>query len=51
MRRLYSGDICPKTGAYKELGRDGKLLGSVFVGEGETMPNVCSDGGYYEFDE
>ena len=49
--RLVSGDVCPKTGAYKVLNRDGKLLNSVFVGEGETMPPTAQESCYFEFDE
>lgn len=49
--KLQSGEICPKTGAYKVLNKDGKYLGSVFVGEGETMPPTQCSSCYYEFDE
>ena len=49
--RLVSGEVCPKTGAYKMLNKDGKILTSVFVGEGETMPPTLKEACYYEFDE
>ena len=35
--RLNSGDVCPKTGAYKVIDKDGKVVNTVYVGEGETI--------------
>lgn len=46
---LHSGDICPRTGAYKVINEDGKTLNTVFVGEGETMPPTQHSSCYYEF--
>ena len=48
--RLNCGDICPRTGAYKVIDRDGKTVGKVYVGEGETMPPTQSSDCYYEFE-
>ena len=36
--RLNCGDICPKTGSYKVVNKDGKTVNTIYVGEGETMP-------------
>lgn len=49
--RLHSGEICPKTGAYKIFNQDGKFMRSVYVGEGETMPPTECESCYYEFSE
>ncbi len=47
--RLHSGDVCPRTGAYKVLNEDGKTLNTIFVGEGEIMPPTQCESCCYEF--
>ncbi len=49
--KLKSGEVCPRTGSYQMLNRDGKILGSVYVGEGETMPPTPQESCFYEFSE
>ncbi len=46
--KLNAGDVCPKTGAYKVIDRNGKVINTVYVGEGETMPPTRYSGCYYE---
>ncbi len=48
--RLNCGDVCPKTGAYKVVDEDGKTVGKIYVGEGETMPPTQQSGCHYEFE-
>ena len=46
--RLNCGDICPKTGSYKVINREGKVVNTIYVGEGETMPPTQISDCYYE---
>lgn len=48
--RLNCGDICPKTGSYKVVDESGKIMNTVYVGEGETMPPTQASGCHYEID-
>lgn len=48
--RLNSGDVCPKTGAYKVIDKDGRVVNTIYVGEGETMPPTQYSGCHYEFE-
>lgn len=48
--RLDCGDICPKTGAYKVIDGQGKVVNTVYVGKGETMPPTQYSGCYYELE-
>lgn len=36
--RLNCGDTCPKSGSYKVIDGNGKVINWVHVEEGETMP-------------
>lgn len=49
--KLISGEVCPRTGTYQVFNGDGKMLNSVFVGEGETMPPTPHESCYFEFTE
>ncbi len=46
--RLNSGDVCPKTGAYRLIDRDGRTVNTIYVGEGEAMPPAQYSGCHYE---
>ena len=46
--KLYSGDICPKTGSYKVVDGHGKVINWVWVNEGETMPFIQYSDCFYE---
>lgn len=46
--KLNCGDICPKTGAYKVVNSKGRVVGTVYVDEGETMPPTQWSDCYYE---
>ncbi len=46
--QLNCGDICPKTGAYRVVDRSGRVVGTVYVGEGETMPPTQVADCHYE---
>lgn len=46
--RLNCGDICPKSGSYKVIDRDGDVVNTVYVDEGETMPPTQKSDCYYE---
>ena len=48
--RLNCGDVCPKTGSYKVIYGQGKIVNTIYVGEGETMPPTQYSDCYYEFD-
>ena len=46
--RLNCGDVCPRTGAYKIVDGEGRLLNTIYVGEGEAMPPTQDTGCHYE---
>ena len=46
--RLNCGDTCPKTGSYKVINEQGRVVNTVYVGEGETMPPTQYQGCHYE---
>lgn len=46
--RLNCGDICPKTGSYKVIDKEGKIVNKIYVGEGETMPPTPESDWHYE---
>ncbi len=48
--RLNCGDVCPKTGSYKVVNEDGKVVNTIYVGEGETMPPTQYADCHYEWD-
>lgn len=48
--KLNCGDVCPKTGAYHVVDRNGKVVNTVYVGEGETMPPTQDSDCHYESD-
>ena len=45
--RLNCGDTCPKTGSYKVINEQGRVVNTVYVGEGETMPPTQYQGCHY----
>ncbi len=49
--RLNCGDICPKTGVYRVINENGRVINTVYVGEGESMPPTQVSSCHYEFDE
>lgn len=48
--RLNSGDTAPKTATYKVIGPDGRVMGSVYMREGETLPPTQQSGCHYEME-
>ncbi|MCI8343373.1 MAG: hypothetical protein HFE25_02885 [Clostridia bacterium] len=48
--RLNCGDVCPKTGSYKVIDAEGKIVNTIYVGEGETMPPTQYSDCHYESD-
>lgn len=46
--RLKCGDACPRTGAYKVVDGEGRIVNTIFVGEGESMPPTLSANCHYE---
>ena len=46
--RLNYGDVCPKTGAYKVIDQNGKVVNTIYIGEGETMPPTQYSDCHYE---
>lgn len=46
--KLNCGDTCPKTGSYKVINEQGRVVNTVYVGEGETMPPTQYQGCHYE---
>ena len=48
--KLDCGDVCPKSGSYKVIDSNGKVVNSVWVGKGETMPPTESSGCHYEIE-
>lgn len=48
MMRLNCGDVCPKTGSYKVIDKNGKTVNKIYVGEGETMPPTQESDCHYE---
>ena len=48
--RANCGAVCHKTGSYKVIDGQGKIVNTIYVGEGETMPPPQYSDCYYEFD-
>lgn len=48
--RLNCGDVCPKTGAYNVVNKQGKLISTIYIGEGEVMPPTQYSDCAYELD-
>ena len=48
--KLYCGDTCPKTGRYKVVDENGKVVSSVYVCEGKTMPTTQRSDCHYEWE-
>jgi len=46
--RLNCGDTCPKTGSYNVIDAEGKVVNTIYVGEGETMPPTQYSNCHYE---
>lgn len=46
--RLNCGDTCPKTGSYNVINEEGKIINTIYVGEGETMPPTEYSNCHYE---
>ena len=46
--KLISGDLCPRTGAYRIIDGEGRLLNTIYVGEGESMPPTQDIKCHYE---
>lgn len=51
MMRLNSGDTAPKTATYKVIDADGRMVGSVHMQEGETLPPTQKSGCHYEVEQ
>ena len=49
--RLNCGDTCPKTGSYKVVNEEGRVVNTVYVGEGETMPPTQYSNCHYESED
>ncbi len=48
MTKLDCGDTCPRTGAYRLVDGRGKVLNTIYVSAGETMPPAEHRGCHYE---
>ena len=46
--RLNCGQLCPKTGAYQVIDSEGRIVNTIFVGEGEEMPKTQDLKCHYE---
>ena len=49
--RLNSGDTAPKTANYKVIDSEGKVIGCVYMHEGETLPPTQKSGCHYEAEQ
>lgn len=50
MIKLKSGETAPKSGSYNVVSRNGKVINSVNVEKGETMPPTQSSGNHFEIE-
>lgn len=48
--RFNSGDTAPQTANYKVIGPDGRVMGSVYMHEGETLPPTQQSDCHYEME-
>ncbi len=48
MIKLKSGEIAPKSGSYNVVNRNGKVVNSVNVNKGDTMPPTQSKQNHFE---
>ena len=46
--RLNCGDVCPKTGAYKVIDGSGRVVNTIYIAQGETMPPTQDPNCHYE---
>ncbi len=46
----YAGEECPKTGLYRLVGADGRIVGRIYVGAGEPFPPTAAKDLHYEID-
>lgn len=46
--KLNCGDTCPRSGRYNVIDGNGKVVNSVYVNEGETMPPTQQSDCHYE---
>ena len=46
--RWTSGDIAPKSGTYNVVAASGKIVGTVKVKKGETLPPTQHQGSHFE---
>lgn len=46
--KLKHNDVCPKTGAYRVIDGEGRILNTIYVGEGEFMPPTQDPNCRYE---
>ena len=46
--KLKCGDTCPRSGRYNVIDGNGKVVNSVYVNEGETMPPTQQSDCHYE---
>lgn len=50
MIKLNSGETAPKSGTYRVVDRSGKVVNTVSVQKGETMPPTQSKQNHFEID-
>lgn len=50
MIKLKSGETAPKSGSYRVVDRNGKVINTVKVEKGETMPPTQSKQKHFEID-
>lgn len=48
--KLNSGDTAPKSGEYKVVDQNGKVMQTVSMREGQTLPPTQSSKWYFEID-
>lgn len=49
INRLKSGEIAPKSGTYNVISSNGKIVGSVRMAQGDSLPPTSHEGSHFEF--
>lgn len=47
-KKLVPGEICPKSGEYNVIARNGRVVGTVHCKEGDRMPPTQSQDDHFE---
>ncbi|MEG1528694.1 MAG: hypothetical protein RR248_06095 [Clostridia bacterium] len=49
--RLNPGDTAPQSGSYRVCDRNGKMVNTVTIKRGQTLPPTQTSGWYYEMND